>query len=182
MRPRCFSPASAQAFLHATDGGSGEQLRLATAQVLGPHLHALKLVSQGGGRATSAFLERGSQLQQLTLDFWGAGNVLPRTLSRCTALAVLRVQCSARLGGCGGFAGLRGLRELSVADSDWNRIPPEVAGGRARRGCGAMRGTGLVGWLRLLATAQHASPGCQEHPCESCSSPACTASFPASHP
>ena len=62
-----------QAFLHAQDDGSSFQLRAAVAQLLGPHLRSLKLVSQGGGRATSAFLQCSGQLRELQVGAGRAG-------------------------------------------------------------------------------------------------------------
>lgn len=47
------------------DDGASLRLRVATAQVLGPHLTSLKLVSTGGGQVTSTFLQHGQQLRQL---------------------------------------------------------------------------------------------------------------------
>lgn len=125
MRPA----TSLQAFLHAQDEGGSLQLRVATAALLAPHLRTLKLVSsQGGGRATSAFLQQGGRLRQLSIDFWGSGNALPRQLACCTSLQRLQLQCSSRLGGYSSLGALTGLRELAVVDSDWAAIPAEVAG------------------------------------------------------
>ncbi|GAB4814398.1 hypothetical protein N2152v2_001444 [Parachlorella kessleri] len=110
------------------DDGLSVHLRVATAQILGPHLHSLKLVSTGSGQVTSAFLQHGSALQLLQIDFWGAGNGLPKQLTCCTALTALRIQCSSRLARYADIGSLKSLRELAVVDSDWTRIPQEVAG------------------------------------------------------
>lgn len=100
------------------------------------------MVSTGGGRVTSAFLEHGGALRTLRLDFWGAGNGLPRQLTCCTALTALTLQCSSRLDRYAALGVLTGLRELTVVDSDWGRIPPEVAGGYAV-GCCCIAGQGV---------------------------------------
>lgn len=68
--PRLTPPA--QAFLHAQDDGASHLLRVAVARLLGPHLRCLKLVSQGGGRATCAFLQQGEQLRELQVGCRGA--------------------------------------------------------------------------------------------------------------
>ncbi len=69
-----------------------------------------------------------TQLRSLAIEFWGSGNALPRELAAATGLTSLRLQCSSPLARSEGLGRLRLLQELEVVDSDWARIPLEVAG------------------------------------------------------